>query len=182
MKYLKNKWTIIGVLVAAIGLLTAFKLEQTKSPQYFTEKVQKGDIQNLVQATGTINAVTTVQVGSQVSGTIQTLFADFNSHVKKDQVVAQIDPSLFQGALLQAKADLADAQANLVAAKANLDKAKRRRRRRSSISIAIPRWLQEGVVPTQQLDTARAASQSADAAVGAAKAQVTQASAQVQQK
>ena len=123
MKYIKNKWTIIGVVLVGIGLLTAFKLEQTKAPQYFTEKVQKGDVQNLVQATGTINAVTTVQVGSQVSGTIQTLFADFNSHVKKDQVVAQIDPSLFQGALLQAKADLADAQANLVMSKANLDKA-----------------------------------------------------------
>ncbi len=113
MKFLKNKWTIIGVLLAAIGLLTAFKRGEQETPQYFTEKVQKGDIQNVVQATGTINAVTTVQVGSQVSGTIQTLFADFNSHVKKNQVVAQIDPSLFQGALLQAKADLADAQANL---------------------------------------------------------------------
>jgi len=88
MKFLKNKWTIIGVLLAAIAGLTAFKLESAKAPQYFTEKVQKGDIQNVVQATGTINAVTTVQVGSQVSGTIQTLFADFNSHVKKNQVVA----------------------------------------------------------------------------------------------
>src|SRR5215510_9229561 len=123
MKYIKNKWTIIGLLLVAIAAMTAFKLETGKAPQYFTEKVQKGDIQNVVQATGTINAVTTVQVGSQVSGTIQTLFADFNSHVKKNQVIAQIDPALFQGALLQAKADLADAQANLVAAKANLEKA-----------------------------------------------------------
>jgi HlyD family secretion protein len=182
MKYLKNKWTIIGMLVVAIGLLTAFKLEQTKSPQYYTEKVQKGDIQNLVQATGTINAVTTVQVGSQVSGTIQTLFADFNSHVKKDQVIAQIDPSLFQGALLQAKADLADAQANLVVSKANLDKANAAAAQAKLDFTRYTTLANEGVVPTQQLDTARAASQSADAAVGAAKAQVTQASAQVQQK
>src|SRR6202040_2921844 len=116
------KWMIIGVLLAAIGLLTAFKYESKSTPQYFAEKVQKGDIQNVVQATGTINAVTTVQVGSQVSGTIQTLSADFNSHVKKDQVVAQIDASLFQGAVLQAKANLADAQANLLVAKANLEK------------------------------------------------------------
>src|SRR6516225_8038251 len=123
MKFLKNKWTIIGVLLAAIGLLTAFSYESKKTPQYFTEKVQKGDIQNVVQATGTINAVTTVQVGSEVSGTIQKLFADFNSHVKKDQVVAQIEPSLFQGAVLQAKADLGDSQANLSVAKANLSKA-----------------------------------------------------------
>jgi HlyD family secretion protein len=182
MKYLKNKWTIIGMLLVAIGLLTAFKLEQTKSPQYYTEKVQKGDIQNVVQATGTINAVTTVQVGSQVSGTIQTLFADFNSHVKKDQVIAQIDPSLFQGALLQAKADLADAQANLVVSKANLDKANAAAAQAKLDFTRYTTLANEGVVPTQQLDTARATSQSADAAVGAAKAQVTQASAQVQQK
>ena len=58
MTFLKNKWTIIGVLLAAIGLLTAFSYESKKTPQYFTEKVQKGDIQNVVQATGTINAVT----------------------------------------------------------------------------------------------------------------------------
>src|SRR5436305_13616108 len=112
MKFLKNKWMIIGVLLAAIGLLTAFKYESKKAPQYFTEKVQKGDIQNVVQATGTINAVTKVRVGAQVSGAIQTLSADFNSHVKKNQVIAQIDTSLFQGALLTAKAYLADAQAN----------------------------------------------------------------------
>ncbi|MGZ4856626.1 MAG: efflux RND transporter periplasmic adaptor subunit [Candidatus Angelobacter sp.] len=182
MKFLKNKWTIIGVLLAAIGLLTAFKYESKNTPQYFTEKVQKGDIQNVVQATGTINAVTTVQVGSQVSGTIQTLAADFNSHVKKNQVIAQIDPSLFQGALLQAKADLADAQANLIAAKANLDKAQATAAQAKLDFNRYTTLAQEGVVPTQQMDTARATSQSADAAVGAAKAQVTQASAQVQQK
>jgi HlyD family secretion protein len=182
MKFLKNKWTIIGVLVVAIGLLTAFSYESKKTPQYFTEKVQKGDIQNVVQATGTINAVTTVQVGSQVSGTIQTLFADFNSHVKKNQVIAQIDPSLFHGALLQAKADLADAQANLIAAKANLDKAQAAAAQAKLDFNRYTTLAQEGVVPTQQLDTARATSQSADAAVGAAKAQVTQAGAQVQQK
>ncbi|HZD93042.1 MAG TPA: efflux RND transporter periplasmic adaptor subunit, partial [Candidatus Sulfotelmatobacter sp.] len=182
MKYIKNKWTIIGVLVAAIGLLTAFSFESKKAPQYYTEKVQRGDIQNVVQATGTINAVTTVQVGSQVSGTIQTLFADFNSHVKKNQVIAQIDPSLFQGALLQAKADLADAQANRVAAKANLEKAQAAAAQAKLDFNRYTTLAQEGVVPMQQLDTARATSQSADAAVSAAKAQVTQASAQVQQK
>ena len=181
MKFLKNKWTIIGVLLAAIGLLTAFKYESKNTPQYFTEKVQKGDIQNVVQATGTINAVTTVQVGSQVSGTIQTLFADFNSHVKKNQVIAQIDPALFKGALLQAQANLANAQANLTAAKANLDKADAAAVQAKLDFNRYTTLAGEGVVPTQQLDTARATSQSADAAVGAAKAQVTQAAAQVQQ-
>jgi HlyD family secretion protein len=120
-------------------------------------------------------------VGSQVSGTIQTLYADFNSHVKKGQVIAQIDPSLFKGALLQAQANLANSQANLVAAKANLDKAEAAA---VQAKLDLNRYTvlaQQGVVPAQQLDAARATSQSADAAVGAAKAAVTQASAQVQQ-
>jgi HlyD family secretion protein len=181
MKFIKSKWTIIGVLLVAIAGLTAFKFETKKAPQYYTEKVQKGDIQNVVQATGTINAVTTVQVGSQVSGTIRTLYADFNSHVKKGQVIAQIDPSLFKGALLQAQANLANAQANLTAAKANLDKAQAAAVQAKLDFNRYTTLAAEGVVPTQQLDTARATSQSADAAVGAAKAQVTQAAAQVQQ-
>jgi HlyD family secretion protein len=157
-------------------------LESKKAPQYFTEKVQKGDIQDVVQATGSINAVTTVQVGSQVSGTIQTLFADFNSHVKKDQVVAQIDPSLFQGALLQAKANLADAQANLLAAKANLAKAQAAAVQSKLDYDRYTALAGEGVVPTQQLDSAKATWQTNDAAVNAAKAQVTQAVAQAQQQ
>lgn len=182
MKYLKNKWTIIGVLLAAIGVLTAFKLESSKAPQYFTESVQKGDIQDVVQATGTINAVTTVQVGSEVSGTIQKLSADFNSHVTKDQVIAQIEPSLFQGAVLQAKADVADAQANLVAAKANLAKAKAAAVQAKQDLGRNQALADASVIPAQQLDAAKATSQSDDAAVNAAAAQVTQAAAQVQQQ
>ena len=182
MKYVRNKFFIIGTLLLCIVALAAFKFESKKAPQYFTEKVQKGDIQNAVQATGAINAVTTVQVGSQVSGTIQTLFADFNSHVKKDQVVAQIDPSLFQGALLQAKADLANAQANVVAAKANLAKAQAAAVQSKLDYDRYTALAGEGVVPTQQLDSARATWETNDAAVNAAKAQVTQAEAQAQQQ
>jgi HlyD family secretion protein len=182
MKYLKNKWTIIGVLLITISALTAFKFESNKTPQYFTEKVQKGDIQNVVQATGTINAVTTVQVGSEVSGTIQKLNADFNSHVKKDQVVAQIEPSLFQGAVLQAKADLGDGQANLAVSKANLNKAKAAAVQAKQDLDRNQALADAGVIPAQQLDAAKATSQSDDAAVAAAQAQVTQAAADVQQK
>jgi HlyD family secretion protein len=182
MKYIKSKWSVIAVVLIAIGVLTAFRLESKKAPQQMTEKVQKGDIQNVVQATGSINAVTTVQVGSQVSGTIQKLYADFNSHVTKDQIIAQIDASLLQGALLQAKADLADAQANLLAAKANMEKAQA-----ASVQTKLDydrnsALAKEGVIAAQQLDAARATWQSADAAVSATKAQVTQAAAQVQQK
>src|SRR5579864_9200676 len=181
MKYLKSKWMIIGALLAGIAMLTAFRFESSKAPQYFTEKIQKGDIQNVVQATGTINAVTTVQVGSEVSGLVEKLSADFNSHVKKDQVIAQIEPSLFQGALLQAKANLADAQANLLAAKANLAKAGAAAVQAKQDFGRNQALASDGVIPAQQLDAAKATLDADNAAVGAAQAQVTQAAAQVQQ-
>ena len=136
----------------------------------------------MVEATGTINAVTTVQVGSQVSGTISRLNADFNSRVKKGQVVAQIDPSLFQGALLQAKADLANAKANLVASQANLEKAQATALQTRADYERTSGLAKEGVMSQQQLDLAKANADTADAAVAAAKATITQAVAQVQQK
>src|SRR5512140_1429828 len=116
MKILKSKWAILIALVIGVGVLAAFSFTRKSTPQYFTGKAETGDIHNVIEATGTINAVTTVQVGSQVSGTINKLYADFNSHVRKDQVLAQIDPSLFEGALLQAKADLENAKASAASA------------------------------------------------------------------
>src|ERR1700686_5925730 len=123
-KGLKRHWLVaIGIIVVP-SVFVAFKFRGQDKPQYFTSKANRGDIREVVEATGTINAVITVQVGSQVSGTISHLYVDFNSRVKKGQVVAQIDPPLFQGALLQARADLANAEANVASAKANLEKAK----------------------------------------------------------
>ena len=97
---------------------------QGRDRLYFSARVERGNIHDVVEVTGTINAVTTVLVGSQVSGTIAKLNADFNSRVHKGEVIAVIDPALFRGALLQAEADLDSAKANVVAAHANLDKAK----------------------------------------------------------
>lgn len=182
MKYIKSKWFIIAVLLAAIGTLTAFKFEAGKAPQYYTEKVQQGDIQNVVQATGSITAVTTVQVGSQVSGTIQKLYADFNSHVTQGQVIAQIDPALFQGALLQAKADLQDAIANLASAKASLAKAQAIEVQTHQDYNRYDELAKDGVVPQQQFDTAKAAWQSAVADVASAQSAITQDEAVIEQK
>src|SRR5205085_6074522 len=124
VKIIKRHWLIAFIVVVAIGVFAAFAFKGNDKPQYFTTKVDRGDIHSVVEATGTINAVTTVQVGSQVSGTISKLYVDFNSRVKKGQVVAQIDPALFEATMLQAKADLANARANMAAAQANLVKAK----------------------------------------------------------
>jgi HlyD family secretion protein len=99
LKLSKKWWVLLAVLIA-VGIFAAFAMRGKDKTQYFTQKVDKGDIREVVEATGTINAVTTVQVGSQVSGTIEKLYVDFNSKVKKGELVAQLDPSLFRSTLM----------------------------------------------------------------------------------
>ncbi len=185
MEFIKRHRIIAGLTVAillAVGLFGAFSTKGDNKSQYFTTKVEHGDIREVVEATGTINAVITVQVGSQVSGTIAKLNADFNSRVKKGQIIAQIDPSLFQGSLLQATSDLANAQANLVAARANLEKAQATANQAKADYERNKGLAAEGVFSPQQLDLARANADTAVASVSAAQAQITQAQAQVKQK
>ena len=182
MNIVKNKWFVLAALLVAVALFAAFHFTRKEKPQYFTSKVERGDIRDVVEATGTINAVITVQVGSQVSGTIQTLFADFNSRVKKGQLLAKIDPSLFQGAMLQAKADLENARANLASSKANLEKARASAVQAKADYERTVGLAKEGVMSQQQLDLAKANYDSAVAQVSASQAQVTQADAQVSQK
>jgi HlyD family secretion protein len=108
-------------LVLIVGLLIiAFIVRQCRragAANYQTAEVTRGPITQAVTATGTLNPVVTVQVGSQVSGNIAKLFADFNSQVKAGQVVAQIDPAIFQATVTQAEGDLASAKAALELAK-----------------------------------------------------------------
>jgi len=108
-------------IVAIVGLLIiAFIIRQCRqggAANYQTATVTRGPITQAVTATGTLNPVITVQVGSQVSGNIAKLFADFNSQVKAGQVVAQIDPAIFQATVTQAEGDLASAKAALELAK-----------------------------------------------------------------
>jgi HlyD family secretion protein len=112
-----------NIIVAIVALLAiAFfvvRRERSGSSQFQTTTVTRGPITQAVTATGTLNPVVNVQVGSQVSGNIAKLFVDFNSQVKAGQVVAQIDPMLFQAAVTQAEGDLASAQAALELAKLN---------------------------------------------------------------
>src|SRR5205809_4967947 len=103
-------------------LLIAFVVRQLRTSgaaTYQSANVTRGQITQAVTATGTLNPVVNVQVGSQVSGNISKLFADFNSQVKAGQVVAQIDPALFQATVTQTEGDLASAQAALELAKVN---------------------------------------------------------------
>jgi HlyD family secretion protein len=112
---------ILGSAVAAIGV-GAWITRGNSDVQYRTAPVERGDIAYTISATGTPNAVVTVQVGSQVSGNIKSLFADFNTRVQKGQVVAQIDPQLFQARVDQARANLNASQAAVLNAQAQIRK------------------------------------------------------------
>ena len=144
-------------------------------------KVERGEVDLIVTATGTINPVINVLVGSQVSGTIKALYADFNSQVKEGQVIAQIDPAIFQAQVDQAKANVLNTQANLLNAQANLVKAevavvdaKRNLDRNKPL-------LERQVIAQATLDTAQVNYDTAVAQIEVAKAQVDSSKAQVEQ-
>ncbi len=116
----RRKVAIAGVVaVAAVGLAAFYFFGSgTSAPTYMTAKVERGNLRNTVTATGALQAVTTVQVGSQASGTISALYVDFNSVVKKGQVIAQLDPSVLKAQVDQSRANLQQARAGLQQAKA----------------------------------------------------------------
>jgi len=178
----RGQWLILAGVVVVVGLVVAFGLNHNAQAQHFTAKVERGEIDDVVEATGTINPIVTVLVGSQVSGTIAELHADFNSIVHKGEVIALIDPALFKGALLGAQSDLENAKANLVAARANLEKLKAGLVQTKADYERAEGLSKGGVASQQQLDLAKANYDSANAAVNAAVANVTQAEAQVNQK
>lgn len=188
----------IGAVVVAVAAIGGYFYwgRSASAEEYFTAKIERGGIKNTVAATGTLQAVTTVQVGSQVSGTISALFADFNSTVRKGQVVAQLDPAIFQAQLSSsranlesAKANLADAQARVIAAKsvvenqragvssanANLAALKAQRDDAQNQLSRQEALAKSGIVPERDLETARTTFRAAEARYNQAVAQVEQA-------
>ncbi|MBI3584326.1 MAG: efflux RND transporter periplasmic adaptor subunit [Nitrospinae bacterium] len=122
------KKILIGILILLILGTIAFVSFRNKNNElkFKTEKVTRGDIEATVTATGTVNAVTTVLVGTQVSGTIKNIYVDFNSPVKKGQVIAEIDPAQFTTKVRQAEANLESAKASVENARANIENLKAR--------------------------------------------------------
>src|SRR5580765_6190613 len=125
-------WSASGALIAAAAAAGWIGVTRGRDRDPFafeTAKVDRGRVVAKVTATGTLSAIVTVQVGSQVSGTIAALHADFNSTVKKGELVAKIDPRLFDAAVEQAHANVAAAKGNLVKAKAQAVDAERQAKR-----------------------------------------------------
>lgn len=145
------KKIVLVVLLLAGGGFWYWKSHQAPSITYQTAAVTKGEIIQSVTATGTLNPVLNVQVGSQISGNIQKLFADYNSPVKANQIVAQIDPAVYQASVKQAEGDLANAQAALELAQINATRSQELRAKNAT--------------PQASLDTAVAALHQAQASV-----------------
>jgi HlyD family secretion protein len=156
-------------LLLALALAVACKGD--KDVTYRTEKVTRGPVAEVVSATGGVEALVTVNVGSQVSGTIARRYVDFNSPVKKDQVIAEIDPRLFQAALERAAAGLAAAEAEVVKAQAALADAQRTEKRAVELS-------KRALIAQADVDSSVAAREGAAAGLMAARARVMQARAE----
>jgi HlyD family secretion protein len=172
----RHKVAIIIGLLAITGLsVGAFYTRRGETaPAIVTGSVTRGPIANAIAATGTLEAVTTVQVGSQVSGTIQALNADFNSIVRKGQVIARLDPALFQTQVDSARANLASAQADVERAQVALADARTKAARARQLA-------DKQLIPTTDLEAAVVAERTADAQVRSAQAQLAQAKASLTQ-
>jgi len=192
---IKRSFLLVAVVVAAaIGIAAFIFLRQTAAAHtYFTEAVQRGPIRNVVNATGTVQAVLTVQVGSQISGQIQALYADYNSTVRRGQLLARIDPRNFEAQVEQARANVMAAQArvqtteaelknqlaNLESSKANLEATRVARDNTAQIFRRFTELQQGGIVSQNDFDSAKANSESAAARYAQAAAAVEQVQAQI---
>jgi HlyD family secretion protein len=180
----KKYWVTIGIILIIFigGFSIYWVISKNGSNQKFRlMKVERGEINLVVTATGQINPVINVLVGSQASGTIKALYADYNSQVKEGQVIAQIDPAIFKAQVEQGRANVLNAQANLENAKANLAKAevavldaKRNLDRNKPL-------LERQVIAQATLDTAQANYDTAVAQKEVARAQVESSKAQLEQ-
>src|SRR3954467_5585568 len=163
------KWTIFLLLIAGGAAYAIMRHSGGEKPVVFrTGKVDRGTVEQIVTATGQLNAVVTVQVGSQVSGNILKLNADFNSHVTEGQIVAQIDPTRFRATLDQTTSALRKAEADVAKATVNRDHTKREYDRAKDLAA-------KQVIGAQELEATRSAAETAVVDLTAAEGQGAQA-------
>ncbi len=191
----RGKLAAIAAVVLAIVVTIAaiFARRTAAANEFFTEPIQRGPIRNVVNATGSVQAVLTVQVGSQVSGQIQALYADFNSVVKRGQLLAKIDPRNFEAQVAQAKANEAAAEAHvttveadlnnqiasLQSAKANLESTRVARDNAAQIFERYKALRESGVISQNDYDNSKATAEGNAAKYSQAEAQVKQVDAQI---
>jgi HlyD family secretion protein len=182
----RSKWPWIASGIVVILALIAFGVvryrNRGRDVGYLTTLADRADVDDTVDATGTIDAVTTVQVGAQVSGLISHINADYNSAVTQGELLAEIDPRVYEGQSLQAQANVANAQANLAASKANLANAQAKAAQAKADYERASDLTKQGIMSPQSFDAAKATSVSADAQVAADRALALQAEAQVSQQ
>ena len=166
---LKRTWLLVLVAAIALGAAAAWwwRADKAEAPSYVTVAAAKGDVVRTVVTTGSVNPVVTVQVGSYVSGPIKAIYCDFNTKVKAGQLCAKIDPRSYQVALDQAKANLANAKAQLVKDQASLAYAK--------VNYERDRGLvARGIVSQDQVDADKSAYEQALAQVKLDEATIEQ--------
>src|SRR5437762_10632913 len=174
---------IVLLIVAAIGAGAGAIYIRRGGPdiQVNTAPITRGDIIDTVGASGTLQAVTTVQVGSQVSGNIAYLGADFNSIVKKGQVIARLDPSLFDAQLQQARANLAQARANLTKSQSDLERSKVMLTDAQQKYTRSKELSAKQLLPQSDLDASKIAVDTAEASLASQQATVAQTQAAINQ-
>src|SRR5262249_7619387 len=145
---------VVAIAAAAFGIYIYLGSRKPPPPAFTTQKADRGPIVARVTASGTLSALVTVQVGSQVSGRLMEISADFNSKVEKDQIIAKLDPELFQAAVDQARA-------NLLADQGNLEKAKVQAVDADRIAKRSQQLVNQKMIAQADADTAQA---NADAA------------------
>ena len=196
----RPKWWLAASLVVLLAIAAAYYFRGSAQPAYLTTAIDRGDIEAAITATGNVNAVKTVQVGSQVSGNILALYADFNTKVKAGQLVARIDPAIFQArvdqtraaqdsakaavvsaraSIVKAASDIAGAEANVASQKANLVHAQ------SAVADAKLKndrrieMVKQGLIAQEEADTYQATYDQAVASLDAAQSAVTAAQSSV---
>lgn len=184
----KLPYLIVIALILVGGGYWYYSKTNADTPKYTTSPVKRTNITSVVQATGTINPLTTTTVGSYVSATVKYIFADYNTRVKAGQVLAQLDPTVFEAQVLQARANMQNAQDNLVtlaadlqADQANLAKAEANVNYETATSKRSQDLFSAGIVSTDSNDLTQSTLGQAQASVEAAKAQVAQGDAQLKQ-
>src|SRR5439155_14456139 len=182
----KTALIVFGLVLLAGVLAFSMKSQKSSSAQFFSSPVETGPLRNLVNATGVVQTVVTVQVGSQVSGQVEELYADYNSMVKHGQLLAKLDPRNFEAQVENAQASVAGAQAhvqsadaetktqaaNSQSAKANLEAARVARDNTAVLFERASELSKSGVVSKNDYDNAKANADSAVAKYEQAQAAV----------